>query len=385
MTGDRRGGTAVAVVANCMRGTATARTVARAIGRGAKMVLGADHVAVHPAADGGDGTVDVMADVTQMARHETRVVDALGRVKNAAVLVGGGRAIVETASLCGLADLRPDELDPLRATSAGVGMAIDAAIEAGARHITVGAGGTAVVDAGAGALAELGAVFTDRAGVAVPAVPWALADAVSVDLRRVRDRLRGVAFEILADVRIPFTEAIDFFGPQKGVSDHNRAVVQRTICQTMGLLSRARESRAAAAQDSWQAPWLGAGGGIGAGLSFAASVHGTSGALGVLEAIGALPAVLESDLVITAEGQVDRSTWRGKLTGTIAGLRAARNLPTTIVTAKGDGYATAPPYDGLVRVHRLGPRPGGEMLVGEPLARGLLSAGVDICRGLRAS
>ncbi|SEG89398.1 glycerate kinase [Thermomonospora echinospora] len=374
----------VAVVPNCLRGTASADTVAHALGRGAGTAPGVGEVVLLPAADGGDGTTDVLARSPGAVRHVLPVSDALGRRKNASwLLMTETTAVVESAASCGLASLRPAELDPLRATSAGVGEMIAAAVEAGARHILLGAGGTAYVDAGAGALGALGARFFDATGATLPPVPWALRDVASVDLRPAIRRLGDVTIQVLADVRIGLDESIGRFGRQKGVTEANRGVLAETLARIVRVLA-ADEHRlwSSGAERLWTRPWLGAGGGVGAGLATVATTSGESGALRVLDLLGAMPAVLESDVAITAEGRVDATTWLGKLPGTVASLRTARGLPTVIVAADADLSGGAP-EGGLVKI-----LPFGADAQGEPppsLADMLASTGARACTGRTAT
>src|SRR3972149_1364116 len=66
------------------------------------------------------------------------------------------RAVVECAAASGLWRLRPDELDPLVATTYGTGELVLAALTAGCRELIVGLGGSATNDGGAGPAQALG-------------------------------------------------------------------------------------------------------------------------------------------------------------------------------------------------------------------------------------
>src|SRR5207237_10812604 len=84
-------------------------------------------------------------------------------------------AIFESATASGIALLRPDELDPLRATTRGVGELIWEATERGAKVVVVGLGGTATGEGGRGAGRGLGWTFLDSRGGALPGGVGALA------------------------------------------------------------------------------------------------------------------------------------------------------------------------------------------------------------------
>jgi len=105
-------------------------------------------------------------------------------------------AIVEMAQASGLALVTRN--DPLRASTRGTGELLAAAARTGARRAVVGVGGSATTDGGLGAL---------------DALDW------SSGARRDR-RLR------CAD---PFLEAATRFGPQKGASDAQIALLTRRL------------------------------------------------------------------------------------------------------------------------------------------------------------
>src|SRR5207245_2444475 len=76
-------------------------------------------------------------------------------------------AIFESATACGIRLLRPDQLDPLRTTTRGVGEVIWEAGERGAKSVVVGLGGSATVDGGTGMARGLGWTFRDSRGAAL--------------------------------------------------------------------------------------------------------------------------------------------------------------------------------------------------------------------------
>ena len=83
---------------------------------------------------------------------------ALGAPVEAEWRVEDGRAVVEMARASGLVLAGgPEHNDPLRASTFGTGQLIAAAMEAGARRVIVGVGGSASTDGGLGAVSALGA------------------------------------------------------------------------------------------------------------------------------------------------------------------------------------------------------------------------------------
>lgn len=350
------------VAPNCLRGFAPSREVAAALAAGVRQALPGVSPLVLPLADGGNGTLDVVASRRGGTVRTLLASDALGQPRPTSWLALDDHvAVVETAAICGFGDLPVDRLRPLRATSAGVGQTIDDALTAETTALLVGLGGTVTVDGGAGALHALGARFVDASGNPVRPDPVTMLDVVRVDLEPARRRLRGVTVRLLPDVSTPLADAVALFGPQKGLGDQDRPRVATALAHLAELLADT------GARERLHAEWFGAGGGIGFGLASVAATTVRPGAQELLDLLDPQGVVLSADLVITAEGRVDHSTWQGKLPGTIASRRAERGLPTALVATRFD---TEPPGP-LIRFHSL-PAPG--PLAGEALARALAAA-----------
>ncbi|MEV7520879.1 glycerate kinase [Streptomyces sp. NPDC091371] len=375
---------------NSLRGYATSAEVAAALAVGVRRARPAAGLVVRSIADGGDGTLDALSDAVGGVRHPLDATDALGRTRRTSWLaLDQSTAAVETASLCGLGALRPDELDPLRASSAGVGRAIAAAVSAGATNILVGLGGTAVVDGGAGALAALGARFLDDRERLVTPFPAHLNAVSRVDLSPVRTLLAGVTLRLLSDVRTPLSGNLASFGAQKGLTAHNRPTAVRALGHLAELLESAGPldapgepggpgtPPAPGARARFQEPWYGAGGGIGFGLASVARTTAGSGSEGLLAIVDPEGAVDSAALAITAEGVVDAATWHGKLPGAVADRRRIRERPTAVVAVRFE----APLPDRFVSAHLISEdTPPPQAVTGPALWEGLADAAEQACR-----
>src|SRR4051794_41842269 len=99
-------------------------------------------------ADGGEGTLDALGG----PNRTTVVTGPLGEPVESEWQLSRGRAVIEMARASGLLLAGgPDGNDPMEATTAGEGELITAAMEAGARRIIVGVGGSAATEGGVGA------------------------------------------------------------------------------------------------------------------------------------------------------------------------------------------------------------------------------------------
>ena len=134
-----------------LKGVLTAVEAAGLLASGLRRVDGIE-VEELPVADGGDSTADVLAAVLGGEWGTARVSDPLGRPVSARfLLLSSGLAVVEAAEAIGLDRLAPDELDPLNASSRGLGELILAAlISTRPAALLVCLGGVATVDGGAG-------------------------------------------------------------------------------------------------------------------------------------------------------------------------------------------------------------------------------------------
>jgi glycerate kinase len=231
-----------------------------------------------PVADGGEGTAEVFAAALGGEWRVAAASDPLGRPVEARYLVlDDGSALVEAAEAVGLRRLGPAELDPLAASSRGLGELLLAIAGEASGPILVGLGDTAIVDGGAGLLEVVG------------------------------ERLGGRRLEALCDVRNPLLGergAARAFGPQKGASPEQVEELERRLAAMSELRPYA------------ELPGAGAAGGLGAAL---ASLGGRllPGAEVVLERIGFASQARGADLVVTGEGTLDRSSIEGKAVGEV--------------------------------------------------------------------
>lgn len=309
--------------------------VASAIATGWLSVRPEDTVVHKPMADGGEGTLAALAAALGdgAERRSVATVDALGRPVEAEwLLVAEGRgAFVEMAAASGLARLGPDERTPesvRRASTRGTGELIRAALDSGVERITIGLGGSATNDGGAGLLAALGARFLDGSGGELPPGGAALARLERIDASALDPRLREVSLVVASDVTNPLCGprgASATYGPQKGADAETVDELDRALA-VLGRAIEATTGRLVA-----DLPGAGAAGGTTAGLlGFTAAVV-RPGVEVVAELVGLAEALEAADLVITGEGRADEQTLQGKTAMGVASLAVARATPVVLL------------------------------------------------------
>ena len=277
-------GTAVACP-DKFRGSLTAAAAATAMARGLRSA-GVESVLELPLADGGEGTLDVILATRGGARRTARVTGPLGDAVEAEwAMLGDGTAVVEMARASGHALVDPARRDPLEANTRGTGELIAAAIRAGANHVIVGVGGSATTDGGL---------------AAVQALDWSF---------------RGTPVTVACDVTTAFTDAAVVYGPQKGASDAQIALLTRRLEQLAGVY------RDRTGVDVTTVESAGAAGGLAGGLA-AIGARLEPGFDVVADLVGLQDALAGADLVVTGEGKLDATSFAGKVVGGVLELAA---------------------------------------------------------------
>ncbi|HBI82334.1 glycerate kinase [Orrella sp. NBD-18] len=315
----------------------SAPEVASAIERGIKSAAPDTHVICIPMADGGEGTVDAVLAATNGERRIERVQNALGEPIDAAWgWLDNETAVIEMAAAAGLEHIRPEMRDPMRATSAGVGELIVHALNAGAKHIVLGLGGSATNDAGAGMLQALGLKLLDGNGKQITQGGAALANLASIDDTLFDERLRNVTVTIASDVNNPLCGdkgASAIFGPQKGATPQQIKQLDAALSHFADLSAKKL------GYDKRDAPGSGAAGGLGFAAHAWLQARFRPG-IEVVAGIGGLAnAVQGASLVITGEGRMDAQTLLGKTPMGVATIAKQAGVPVIAIAGSlGAGY-----------------------------------------------
>ncbi|UOX90409.1 glycerate kinase [Amycolatopsis sp. FBCC-B4732] len=325
----------IVIAPNCFRGSATAAELASSISTVVSTALPESEIINIPLADGGDGTLSVIKS-TRGGRNKTTFASTPSGVRRKTewLTFDQSTAVIETADICGFRDRNSKEVNPLLASSKGVGEVIAAAVRKGAKTLIVGLGGTSVADGGAGALHALGVRFYTATGTCVEPSLATLCSVTQVDLTPARRFLQQTELQLLSDVNTPLSQAVEMFGQQKGLLVREQAVALQALRHLSQLLGA---NKAGSGHEKlFNEAWFGAGGGIGFGLASIARTTAMSGANELIRLADPENKVLTADLTITGEGRVDRSTWHGKLPGTIAAERARTGKRTAVLAVNID-------------------------------------------------
>ena len=320
----------IVVAPDKFKGSLPATQVAAAIAVGLHAGLPGVEVVTIPVADGGEGTVDA-AVAAGFERVPVTAAGPAGDPVRASYARRGEVAVVELAGVCGLARLPAGRPAPLTASSFGAGEVLRAVLEAGARRIVLGVGGSASTDGGAGLLQALGARVLDTSGEPVRPGGAGLRDVVTLDLTRLHRALYPADIILAADVDNPLTGpdgAAEVYGPQKGASPAEVALLDE------GLRRWAAVVAAAVGRDWSRAPGAGAAGGVGFGALAVLGATRRPGIELVLDLTGFETALDGADLVITGEGSLDAQSLAGKTPVGVARAAARRGIGVIAVAGR---------------------------------------------------
>ncbi|MFE6688640.1 glycerate kinase [Streptomyces sp. NPDC057743] len=322
------------IAADKFKGSLTAVQVAEHVTAGLRRVVPGLDVAAVPVADGGDGTT-AAALAAGFTRHEAQVTGPTGEPVTAIfALREDGMAVVEMAEASGLQHLPHGVFAPLTATTYGTGELLLAALDAGATSIVFGVGGSATTDGGAGMLAALGARFLAADGTPVGPGGGGLRELATADLSGLDPRLTATDIVLASDVDNPLTGpkgAPAVYGPQKGATEEDVAVLDAALAHYAEVLERAVGPKAA---EHALAPGAGAAGGIGYGALVGLDAAFRPGIDVMLEVLGFAPALARATFVITGEGSLDAQTLHGKAPAGVAAAARAAGLDVAAVCGR---------------------------------------------------
>lgn len=318
------------------KGSLTAPEVAEALASGVRAVRDDVDVRITPVADGGDGTTRAALAAERPGAEPFRsvavqVTGPMGDPVDTEIAVGGDTGVVELAAASGLELLEPGEFAPMSASSEGTGELIRAALDAGARTIVVGVGGSACTDGGAGMLSMLGARILDEAGNPLPPGGGPLARAHRLDLSGLDERLADAEIVLASDVDNPLLGergAARVYGPQKGAEPEQVESLEAALARWAEVVA------AATGKDLAEEPGAGAAGGVGFGALAVLGATPRAGTDLILELVGFDEQLRGAALVVTGEGSLDEQTLHGKAPAGVSARAVEAGVPVVAVAGR---------------------------------------------------
>lgn len=320
----------IIIAPDSFKGSLTALRVAEAIEVGLRRVFPDVAIEKVPMADGGEGTVQSLVDATGGEILTTQVLDPLGNPIDAqyGVLGDGLTAVIEMAAASGLTLVPDHKRDPRGTTTYGTGELIRAALTHGCRKLIIGIGGSATNDGGAGMAQALGAKLLTTGGEQIKLGGGYLAMLDSIDLSDLDPRIAEAETVVACDVNNPLTGkqgASHVYGPQKGATLEMIEMLDANLVHFDEILQRDLSKFVG------NVPGAGAAGGLGAGLMAFLDASLKPGIEIVTEATQLAKRLVDTDLLITGEGQINFQTVFGKTPVGVAKVAKAHNIPVIAI------------------------------------------------------
>jgi len=281
-------------------------------------------VVVKPVADGGEGSVEAMADALDAKFIDTIVKNPLGTEILARYALKDDLAILEMSSASGLTLINPDERNPMKTSTFGFGQMIKDAISKGARKFIIGIGGSATNDAGTGMLSALGFKFYDKNGALLEGKGEDLAQICEFSDEEALKELKECEFLIACDVDNPLygqKGAAYVYAPQKGANGRMVKQLDDGLKHFAGLVKEKNGTKFHTQK--------GAGAAGGLGFAFVAFLGAKlkPGIEIITQTIALEDEIKKADLVITGEGRMDFQSTMGKTPTGVAKLAKRHHKP----------------------------------------------------------
>ncbi len=292
-----------------------------------------------PLADGGEGTFDILKQHLNLKKIEIIVNNPLFLPQKAFYGMTQNRkspiAFIEMAQAAGLQLLTPDERNPMKTTTFGVGEMINDAVQNGAKEIVLAIGGSATNDAGMGMAAALGYQFLDENQN--PVLP------IGENLINVHHIIPPLQFKdfpptrVVCDVTNPLygqKGAAHVYARQKGASDSDIEALDEGLKHFSKIIEKNTPSvfYSKLEDNTHLIPsksGAGAAGGLGFGSMIFLNAELQSG-IDVILNLTQFDDLLthhQFDWIITGEGKLDSQTAHGKVVHGVARRAQKHNIP----------------------------------------------------------
>jgi len=265
-----------------------------------------------PLADGGENTASILAEFfgggmkiignVQGPIDSIKVFGAFGNIPSQKT------AIIEMAIASGLALLDRGDLKPLESNTYGTGEILREVFSSGYDQVFLTLGGSATNDGGTGAAHALGWKFFDKDNNTLIPNGGNLVDIVKIEAPS--STWSWPKVKCLCDVQNPLTGpsgAAAVYGPQKGADADQIKLIDK------GLKNLAEIMRRDFAKEIDSIPGAGAAGGFGGGAIGFFNAELVPGIETILNWMAFGNELKDADWVITGEGCLDDTSFKGKV------------------------------------------------------------------------
>ncbi len=280
-----------------------------------------------PIADGGEGTAESFVYALDGKAESVPCKGPFFEDINAHyALLPDGTAVIELAAAAGITLAKT--LDPLLATTYGVGQLITSALDNGAKKIILAIGGSATNDFGCGIAAALGVRFIDANGREFIPTGGTLSNVAHIDISAADKRLKDTELVCMCDVtNVPYGKngAAHIFAPQKGADEKTVEILDAGVKHICDIV------RTDLGIDVSELRGGGAAGATGAGMYAFLGFKLQAGIDVLLDTVEFETLAKDADMIFTGEGRLDSQTLGGKVVSGIGNRAKAIGVPVVAI------------------------------------------------------
>lgn len=315
------------------KGSMTAQEVCESIIKGLQKTNKPIEFLTHPLADGGEGSIDILAKYFCFTTVSLLVTDPFGRKVQAYYYLAENKAFIELAVASGLALLSKNEQNPMHTSTLGTGELIKNALEKGVNEIYLFVGGSATNDGGMGLAHALGYRFLDTNGIVLAPIGKNLTRVAKIESTFVKVHFTQVKIILLTDVTNPLVGqngSAYVYASQKGASAQEVKFLNQGLTHFSALLRKQTKINVA------NLAGAGAAGGVAVCLVGLLNARIQSGVKKIMEWTKFEQKLAQADLVISGEGQLDVQSFEGKVVGEILALSQKHHKPVLLFVGSCD-------------------------------------------------
>ncbi|MEW5951154.1 MAG: glycerate kinase [Elusimicrobia bacterium] len=295
---------------NSFKGTFSSKSANKSCFAALKKIFPEAEIKSLAVSDGGDGFLDCFRNLKGAKKVKIYVCGPLPKTKvRAEYVICKKEAFIEIAEACGIKYLKNKKLEPLTATTYGVGEIIKDAVNRKADKIYLGLGGTASSDGGFGMAKALGFKFLDKKGKEIENSVKGL-----LKLKKIKPPenifFKKNKFFAVTDVKNPLLGkygTANVYSPQKGANKYQVKIIEKAMRKMALRFEKDLGKKAGKIKGG------GAAGGLGAGLYAFLDAQIKNGASFVSEKIKIGEIISQCDAVFTGEGIWDKTDFYGKM------------------------------------------------------------------------
>lgn len=310
------------------KGSLTAQEVCLAIERGIKKYDSTIETILHPLADGGEGTINILTNFLDLESIKVEVSNPMFNPIYSFYKLKNDTAYIEMAVASGLELLNPEERNCMNTTTLGTGELILDAIQKGVKKIFLFIGGSATNDAGIGMATALGYQFLDEEKKQIFPIGKNLSKIHSIDSSQLNFNPLEIEITAVCDVEnVLFGKngAAYVYAAQKGANKKEIEILDQGLQHFSKIITAHFQKNIA------QTKGAGAAGGLGAGAMIFLNAKIQSGIQTVLELTHFEEKLNDVDLVITGEGKLDFQTLKGKVVKGVADLASKKSIAVNVI------------------------------------------------------